>query len=365
MPDTASLRGCRILVYIRMFLGGLTVAMPVSADQLAKLKRATGATVLPPDFDEFWDLRMAEADEVALRYEIVPAEEVPQFEQCHFYDLWFYGMGGARLYAKYIMPQVASVADVAGKQAHANAVPLVLQFHGYPGASRSWFEQASFAALGYAVLALDNPGQGGKSQDIGGYAGTTVSGHLIAGLDGDMKDSYYTRLYQDIRILCRIARELEGIDSTRVFVNGASQGGGIGVACSALNADLISRAAILYPFLSDYRGVFELGKDEGAYEGLRYYSRWFDPDGTHQEEKFKQLAYVDTLSFAHLVRCEVLFGSGLSDEVCPLPTQFAVYNALAGPKLHLTYPSFAHEEIQAFDDLICDFYEHGLEGMRS
>ncbi|MFR7669958.1 MAG: acetylxylan esterase [Collinsella sp.] len=58
-------------------------------------------------------------------------------------------MCGARLHAKYLQP----VSD--------EPVPLVLQFHGYPGASRSWFEQASFAGMGMALIALDCPGQGG------------------------------------------------------------------------------------------------------------------------------------------------------------------------------------------------------------
>lgn len=105
-------------------------------------------------------------------------------------------------------------------------LPLVLQFHGYPGASRSWLEQSSFAGMGYALLAMDCPGQGGKSQDIGGFLGTTVSGHLIAGLDGEPKDMYYVRLYQNIRILCRIVRQMKDIDQRRIYINGASQGAG-------------------------------------------------------------------------------------------------------------------------------------------
>ena len=165
------------------------------------------------------------------------------------------------------------------------------------------------------------------------------------------------RLYQDQHILCRIVRELEGIDLSRVYVNGSSQGGGMGIACCALNPDLVNRASILYPFLSDFREVWELGADEIAYDGIRYYSRWFDADGERADEWFATLGYVDSLSFAHLVRCPVLFGTGLADVVCPPETQFAVYNALTCPKKHLLYPDFGHEEIQAFDDQIIRFYQ--------
>ena len=239
----------------------------------------------------------------------------------------------------------------------------MLQFHGYPGTSRSWLEQSSFVGMGMAVLAFDCPGQGGPGNDVGGYVGTTVSGHVVAGLDGPARNLYYVRCHQDIRILCRIVRELGGIDLSRVFVNGASQGGGLGVACCALNADLVSRAAILYPFLSDFRRVYELGADEIAYEGIRYYARWFDPAGERLDEWFGKLAYVDSASFAHLVRCEVLMGTGLADVVCPPATQYAVYNNMTCPRRHVLFPEFGHEEIQAFDDLIIPLF--CADGLRS
>lgn len=318
--------------------------MPISQALLERLEACQGKNPIPEDFDEFWAARMAEADEVTLSYEITHSE-IPAFDTCAYYDLNFVGMKGASIYAKMIVP------------AGSEHVPLVLQFHGYPGATRSWFEQSSFAGMGCALIAMDNPGQGGKSEDVGGFLGTTVSGHLIAGLDGGPENLYYVRLYQNVRILCRIVRELPRIDLSRVFVNGGSQGGGMGIACCALNPELINRASILYPFLSDFKKVFELGRDEIAYEGLRYYSRWFDPDGTKQDQGFETMGYIDTLSFAHLVRCPVLFGTGLADEVCPPETQYAVYNALTCPKKHVIFPDFAHEEIQAFDDMILAFYQ--------
>lgn len=321
--------------------------MPFSAQRLAELEACRGKNPIPADFDEFWAARMAEADAVPLDYEILPSDQVPELGSCAYFDLYFTGMGGACVYAKYAMPKVPG----------SGPVPLVLQFHGYPGCTRSWAEQSSWPGIGCAVLSMDNPGQGGRSEDIGGFKGTTVSGHLIAGVDGGPENLYYVRLYQDQRILCRIARELAGIDLGRVYVNGGSQGGGMGIACCALNPDLVARASILYPFLSDFREVWELGADQIAYDGIRYYSRWFDADGERADEWFGTLGYVDALSFAHLVRCPVLFGTGLADVVCPPETQFAVYNALTCPKKHLLYPDFGHEEIQAFDDEIIRFYQ--------
>ena len=316
-------------------------------DDIEALSGYHGLTPMPEDFDAFWQERMAEADAIPLSWEVTPSE-IPNFESCDYLDLRFTGMGGATIYAKYLRPT------------HGGPLPLVLQFHGYPGASRSWFEQSSFAGMGCALIAMDNPGQGGKSEDVGGFLGTTVAGHLVAGLDGRPEDLYYVRLYQDVRILCRVVRALGErgeIDLSRVYVNGASQGGGMGIACCALNSDLIARACILYPFLSDYRKVYELGADEIAYEGIRYYARWFDPDGSREDEWFGKLAYVETNHFAHLVRCPVLFGTGLADTVCPPETQCAVFNELSCEKQRLLFPGFGHEEIQDFDDQIIDYLD--------
>ena len=172
---------------------------------------------------------------------------------------------------------------------------------------------------------------------------------------------YYVRLHQDIRILCRIVRELEGIDLARVFVNGASQGGGLGIATCALNSELINRAAILYPFLSDFRLVWDLDADDIAYEGLRYWSRWFDEDSTRIDEAYAKLAYFDSKNFAPMVKCPVLFGTGTADIVCPPATQFAVYNNLTCEKRHEFFEGFGHEEIQDFDDMIIPFFCKGGE----
>ena len=314
-----------------------------TCEALKKYDDYLGLTKIPEDFDEFWESRMAEADAVSLRYELLPCE-IPDFHFCNARLLRFQGIAGSIVYAKVLIPQ------------SEEKVPLVLQFHGYPGAARSWLEQCSYPGMGCAVIAMECPGQGGPGKDAGGYVGPTVSGHIIAGLDGEIKDMYYVRLYQTIRILCRIVKKLPGIDLSRIFVSGGSQGGAQGVACCALNTDLINRAAILYPFLSDFRLIWELDADMIAYEGLRYYSRWFDPDGSKLDEVFRRLSYIDTVSFAHLVKCPVLFGTGLADQVCPPQSQCAVYNQLDCVKKRVLFPGKGHEEIQDFDDMLLDFF---------
>lgn len=315
--------------------------MPVVDMALADLRTYKGTNPKPADFDEFWKKRMEEVAQVPLTFELQEAD-VNLFDSCEFYDVYFKGIHGERLYAKYVKPKGISKC------------PLVLQFHGYPGASRPWIEQASFCALGYAIIAMDLAGQGGKSEDGGMYRGTSVAGHIVAGLDGDPKDMYYVRAYQNIGVLYRIVQTFEGIDTNQLYANGASQGGGLALVCAALHPG-IKKASILYPFLSDFQRVWDMDLDVIAYEGLRYYSRWFDPMQEKEGEMFEKLGYIDVHNFAPYVKAEVMFGTGLIDTICPPSTQFAVYNNLKCKKKHYLFPDFAHEEIGAFDDLIIDF----------
>lgn len=109
--------------------------MPSAQELQQQFGEYRGAMPRPSDFDLFWKDRMAEADAIELDYAI-EAASVADSATCRFFDLWYTGMCGARLHAKYLKP----VSE--------EPMPLVLQFHGYPGASRSWFEQASFAGMG-------------------------------------------------------------------------------------------------------------------------------------------------------------------------------------------------------------------------
>ena len=80
--------------------------MPVTEQEIRRLGDYVGATPAPADFDAFWSKRMAEADQVPLDFAVTPSE-IPPFHTCEYLDLWFRGMGGAQLYAKYVKPRAA------------------------------------------------------------------------------------------------------------------------------------------------------------------------------------------------------------------------------------------------------------------
>ncbi|HEU4355402.1 MAG TPA: acetylxylan esterase, partial [Actinomycetota bacterium] len=164
----------------------------------------------------------------------------------------------------------------------------------------------------------------------------------------------YRHIYLDCVRLARIVAALPEVDAARVCTMGGSQGGGLALACAALEPS-IARVASQYPFLCDWLRVWELDLAVDAYDGLRYYLRSFDPLHERRDEFFRTMGYIDVQHLAPMIRGGVLMATGLMDEICPPSTQFAAYNKIASPKRMALYPDFAHEWFPGWSDMAFDF----------
>ena len=82
------------------------------------------------------------------------------------------------------------------------------------------------------------------------------------------------------------------VDATRVGALGDSQGGGLTLACAALEPR-IKLAAPVFPFLCDYQRVWEMDLALDAYDEIRTYFRQFDPRHEREQEIFTKLGYID------------------------------------------------------------------------
>ncbi len=136
---------------------------------------------------------------------------------------------------------------------------------------------------------------------------------------------------------------------------GASQGGALTLACAALEPR-IKRAAPIYPFLCDYRRVWEMDQAKDAYTELQQYFRRFDPRHEHEDGVFEKLGYIDCQHLAPRIKAEILFFTGLMDTICPPSTQFAAYNKIKSKKRMIVYPDFTHEGLPGAGDEIFEFF---------
>jgi len=315
--------------------------MPLIDKPLAELRTYTGRNPRPADFDSFWDTSLAEMKALDARVELTPARFTAPGVDC--FDLFFTGVGGARVHAKYLRPKSAP-------EPH----PAVVIFHGYSGNSGDWFDKLAWTALGYSVLALDCRGQGGFSQDCGGVTGTTLNGHIIRGLDDPPQQLLFRQIFLDTAQLAGLAMQRPEVDPQRVGATGGSQGGGLTLACAALEPRL-KRAAPVFPFLCDYQRVWEMDLATNAYTELRTYFRQFDPRHEREQEIFTKLGYIDCQHLAPRIRAEVLLVTGLMDQICPPSTQFAAYNKITAKKDMVIYPDYGHEGLPGANDTISAF----------
>jgi cephalosporin-C deacetylase len=318
------------------------IDMPLLFDMpLDKLKTYEGCNPRPDDVDEFWDKGLAEMRAIDPQVELVPAEFKVPYAEC--FDMYFTGTHGARIHAKLLRPK-----DAPGPH------PAVLMFHGYSGNAGDWSGKLGYVAMGFTVAALDCRGQGGRSQDAGGVVGNTLRGHIIRGLDGPPENMLFRQIFLDTAQLAKIVMDMPDVDETRVGATGGSQGGGLTLACASLEPR-VARVAPNYPFLTDYKRVWDLDLDQRAYEELRSYFRSFDPLHEREDEVFEKLGYIDTQHLAGRIKGEVIMAVGLMDQVCPPSTQFAAYNKITAPKSLVLYPDFAHENLPGHTDRIVEF----------
>jgi cephalosporin-C deacetylase len=255
--------------------------MPLIDQPLSELLTYPGRNPRPADFDAYWAEALRELDATDPQPELRPATAIAP-HHTEAFDLWFTGVGGARIYAKYLRPKSS-----------AKKHPAVLQFHGYSGHSGEWLDKFGWPAEGFCYAAMDCRGQGGRSEDSGKVKGTTLRGHIVRGLDDpDPRQLAFRQIFLDTAQLARVVMGFAEVDADRVGCFGASQGGALSLACAALEPR-IRRAAPVYPFLCDYQRVWEMDLAKDAYEELRYFFRSFDPRHEREAEIFTKLGYVD------------------------------------------------------------------------
>ena len=321
--------------------------MPLIDKPLSELPSYTGTNPRPADFDAYWDSSLAELSAIDPKVELRPSTVITsKVAEC--FDLRFTGVGGARVYAKYLRPRGAT-----GKH------PAVVCFHGYTGNSGDWVEKLSYVGEGCSVAIMDCRGQGGLSEDVGGVKGNTMNGQIIRGLDDpDPKKLLLRSIFLDAAQLAGIVMSFPEVDPARVGALGMSQGGGLTLACAALEPR-IKLAAPVFPFLCDYRRVWEMDLAKDAYGELRNHFRSFDPTHERETEVFTKLGYIDCQFLAPRIKAQVLMFTGLMDAICPPSTQYAAYNKIKSRMDVVIYPDFGHENLPGYPDRVFE-YMRGL-----
>ena len=318
--------------------------MPALDMNLASLQEYKGISPKPIDFDEYWDAAVQEMHAHGTTYTTQPAEFSAPGIVCEY--LYFTGTGGAKICCKFLRPEI-----IAGK------IPAIAMFHGYSGNSGGWLDKLAYAYAGFVVLVLDVRGQMGNSEDNFSTTGTTLRGHIIRGLDCEesANDLFFRNVFLDAAQVARVLMNMPFVDENRVGAMGASQGGALAIACAALEPR-VKMSAPIYPFLADYKRVWEMDLFRGAYDELNYYIKNRDPRQQRMEEMFYKLGYIDIVNLAPRIMGEIYMFITLMDDICPPSTQFAAYNNINAKKKCEIYPNHGHEGLPDANELIFSWF---------
>lgn len=296
---------------------------------LAELETYQPAVTEPKDFDDFWKARLAEvaSHPVAARFDRLddPLRTVDIF------DVTFSGHGNSPIRGWLLLPRHRT-----------EPLPTIVEYIGYGGGRGLPHESLIWSAAGYAHFIMDTRGQGsswstGASPDPGDPGDPSVPGYLTKGIQ-DPTTHYYVRLYIDAVRAVAAAQSHPAVDSTRIAVAGASQGGGLAIAAAHLATGV--RAAMPdVPFLAHFERALQV-TDSAPYAELAEYCR------THRDQidrAFATLSYVDVVNHAKRSEVPALFSVGLADVVTPPSTVFTAYNWYPGEKSIKVYAYNGHE----------------------
>jgi cephalosporin-C deacetylase len=80
-----------------------------------------------------------------------------------------------------------------------------------------------------------------------------------------------------------------------------------------------------------------------AYDDIKNYIRNYAPVAGTEERVWEKLGYIDLQHLAPRITANVLWATGLMDDICPPSSQFAAYNKITAKKDMLLLSNFGHE----------------------
>lgn len=274
------------------------------------------------DFDLFWETTLQESDETPLQVELI--ELAYPIEQIKAFELTYQGFGGTSIKAFYILPKRVK-----------KELPCLIMIHGYGGNKGSVSNYMKWLIQGYAVLAVDCRGQGSSGEDSlysSGSTGTWATQGLL-----DKNEFYYRKVYMDCKRAIDFIFTRPEIDISRICLHGASMGGGIALAVSALD-DRLKLVVADVPNMCNLELAIQQ-KFEGSLVSIENYLGRF-PERINQV--FQTLSYFDNLNFASRIKSKLRVSVAFKDLICPPQSIYGVYNHIQAEKTMVVYPFSGH-----------------------
>ncbi len=279
-----------------------------------------------PDLKEFWDTAKEELAQVNPDYQLTLITD-DNNKNRKLYLVKMKSLGNEEISGYY------SVPVKKGKY------PAVITYMGY--GSKPWIPGGT---PGYAEFVLSTRGQG--LQEPTNTYGDWITYNL------DSKDNYYYRgAFMDLVRAVDFVSSRPEVNTDAIFAEGGSQGGAFSLAAAALD-DRFCAIAPTIPFLSDYPDYFKTVHWPASAVINKQKQL-----GLSDQEMYKTLSYFDIKNLAPWIKCPVIMGVGLQDEVCPPHTNFSGYNRISTEKEYHIYPLNGHNTPPSWYDARMKFFD--------
>jgi cephalosporin-C deacetylase-like acetyl esterase len=276
----------------------------------------------PADFMAFWQNEMAEVAKIPLQPKLTLLPEKCS-DKVNVYHVSFRNFGNSRIFGMLCMPKKA------GKY------PAILHV---PGAGiRPYTGDVGNAEKGVITLQIG----------IHGIPVNLDPDVYIALAEGGLKNywtfnldhketNYYRRVYLGCVRAVDFLWQLPETDTTRVGINGGSQGGALSITTAALDPR-IKYLTAYYPALSDMTGYLE-----GRAGGWPHLFAGGNLAFQNKPDKIAAIGYYDVVNFARVLRTPGYYTLGFNDETCPPTSMYAAYNQIKAPKELFVVPETGH-----------------------
>lgn len=276
-------------------------------------------TVLPGDFDKFWQQTVRAAEKVALAPEITPLPHHSTDKVEVSLVKLTVGRNGRNMYGYLTKPK-------DGKRHPVLFCP--------PGAGASkitpttYYSERGYIYLNIGIHSGCNPELSDEE-----YTKARKIAHNYNRNGIETKERFYYReVYAGCSRCIDFLTTLPEWDGKNVGVTGGSQGGALSIITAALNKK-VTFCSPFYPALCDLTGF--LHQRAGGWP--KYF------DGQNEKEGAEQtLAYYDVVNFARRLSCPVFYSFGFNDDTCSPTSTYAAYNEIKAVKVLSTTPSSGH-----------------------
>ena len=269
------------------------------------------------DFESYWMRARSELDAVDPQFKLIRQDKLCT-ETREIFLVEMRSLGNILIRGWYMKPVKEGV------------YPAILHVQGY---SSTKVPQNLYQGDDMVSFALNIRGHG-NSQD---HVNPGFPGYLQYHVD-DKELYVYRGAYMDCVRAVDFLFSRSEVDTSRVVVEGGSQGGALSFATAALDSERIDLCVPHVPFLSDFRDYFKVAAWPGG-EFMQYFK---DHPEIPEDEIYKNLSYIDIKNLAPWIKAPVLMSIGLMDPTCPPHINFAAYNQLNVPKEYIVYPYAGH-----------------------